>query len=503
MKPIPAPTLLRQMCRPGDSMIHLIAKVVKSRPCRSLLTLAFVGMFWAGWWLWPESPARLVRLSPPYTIVEGFTPGGRNVLLASSKYAQPKDGFRLASVDGLRPIIADELLPCDVAFDPTHTRLWAGPDEPRKGNQRIISIDVNRKPLHLQSTEQSQNWFRFVLWSADGTRVGFAGYIEPGITVFDSDTGQRVIERTDLARPWALSSDGRYLLATKFTYSNHETVVACDLSSGRDIYEIPVAPFVVREITLSTDGKTLVVNSSPAQELGRAIQVFDGQTGHLRGTLQVNASTWDGVTMSPCGRIVAVDQNDGSDRSVWDVSVSPPTCLDSQIGRPIRDVTFSKFAATMFIRRGLARESWELRDIATRDVIGRDVSNDDRSSPTENVRVEDERFATVTWANPPRLPNQFITIARKLFGWSFSDVTTTDVIDMRDGRTRHVAGHDGRLRKGADEIWTESDGSEPCYFVWPLAEPRPPWWLWLMTAFGAVVLGKTYLLKPDRGGGRI
>jgi hypothetical protein len=429
---------------------------------RSLPAL-IVGATWLAWWIIPERPLRTCPLGTTDYCEPTLRPanGQWAIIVPSNRGIPSGHDFVLR-------------------FDPVQGRVERMPTPHR---------------VHDVRAPDASLW----AWSDIDGRIHVASL---------PDNRPLLTTPPDRKRPirwFQISPDGRWLLVNNET---NERIDVWDVANG------------TKCATLADEGGTiwciLCGFSSPdrmrvpwldqTQPRVRAT-VYQLPSGSVVETIEIPCEKGQKAYCPTDDSLLVVYGGPQRKKTAWDVSASPAHQMVNMPRAEIMASPDGRFRVTWPVWSDVG-EDWEVTNAVTGDVILRasDASGTKRQIMSPYGFSADGRFLVFfrclpATTFPAWTPTWFVNCCRALgYGQDRFSVVLCDPTSGREVRELpginvvYIAPH-------GDRIWLLPEmqaGSQKILEEWPITPLRPPWWLWTLTAVGAVWYARCVWRRPVR-----
>jgi WD40 repeat protein len=501
-----------------------------------LLALALAAA-WAGWWLGPWRP-RTCWSRPSKSVGPAvLSPSGTSLLAVECRetngFGPVYDSFRLWDLATGREVFAVNSpsgVSLDQAFAPDGS--WLAAHDGRGGITIRDTADGHLR-LTIPPAEAPGgvvfHWGKFAVSQDGRTLACWPDGGDPGVQLWDLATGRLAATFDHAHDAAAFAPDGRTLAAAVIPNPGEPNgVMLWDVARGREVgcfsngtIERPTF------LTFSPDGRRLaVVTHSWAgdrMDVNRyTVILWDLADGRPRATVTAELRNQPSPVcaprpfqFSPDGRFLMI-REEGTGL-FWDLSADPPRNLDHLLGGtvlnsqgPPNGFQYPLFNApgTCFVVPGPEPQSWVIHDAATLAPVATcRVGGIGFQAPV--ISPDGRLMAAAVGSSLAKPPVWEVWLANLLGRPTplFGPPSRATVFDLTTGAEL------GRVPSGStllgfspdgQSLWSYSQNPDPTsggwaleVQQWALPSPRPPLWLFAVTALG-VLLGVADVWRAHR-----
>lgn len=314
-----------------------LRRLTGPRGRRSLLLLLVAGL-WAGWYWLPARP-RVEWTAPSAGYIAPAIATG-----AAWVATEPGgDGRGPVAVWDVATARLSQRLP---AGEEGPAALLAAPDgrllaiEDRRGRLTVWDPLVGRSLAKLDTSPPGELWWavarRNVGFSPDGRWLAYERPDGAAVEVWDTVAGRHHATLAGACRPFTFARDGRTLA----TAAVATMLTIWDVDTGRARVRLEDPQVRVAGLGFAPDGKRLAIWAGWRTYQGPGSppwgwQLLDASTGAAIARVSHAVRTIFDYTpeFSRDGRLLVL-RGDRGRELLWDVTTSPPLCLDSQVALP-------------------------------------------------------------------------------------------------------------------------------------------------------------------------
>jgi len=444
-----------------------------------ILPALIIAAAWWGWWLFGDGPVNVSRPPEPiqaYLRELGRT--GRTVVESATQSEIPESIIWRELETGRFIIPPGELIDVWTHISDNEETLIVTPSQ-----------TYHPGPIKLYD-RSTLRMTELPVWNTTGWgwSIGYAGNrlvyesTDNSVIVVDLNTHKVTHRFQDLRAPLKLCPEGRFLVAP----TDDVTLVMRDLDTGREFIRPPDKPFgKFLEIVVGPGGRRVSLNRHEIDDKGNKLLGMEIWSTDPAGQWQIPEPEW-GCHANLKNGYFSIPTDVGPTCRLWDINTWPPKELLNRTGPMAAPIPrFSQDGKSVF-GFDKTKKEWQVSDAQTFDIIRSGRMPD----KWKQAGLEHHYIRIISDATPP---GPWICQLIKMFPFlGQRSKTQLTFIDLSTSSSPRVIPRDRCFySENVNFVWTTSaSGDDGVYELWSLTPPRPPWWLWTLSALVGLWYGR-------------
>lgn len=453
-----------------------------------ILPALILAAAWWGWWLFGDGPIKVSR--PPEPMVAQVWNVGRKgrTVLEYPKTSATAESFIWRDLESGNFIIPPaDLIKFWAHISDNEVTLIVTPNKDDPGTFPIKLYDRSTGRMTVLPDRIATGWG----WSTNcaGNRLVYQS-TDKSVIVVDLDTHKITHSFRDLRAPFKLCPDGRFLVGP----TNETTLVMRDLDTGREFIRPPDKPLGNKlEIDVGPGGRRIGLDRHARDDNDRKTDGTEIWSTDPSGLWQNPEPEWECHVDLMNGYITAFT-DDGLNSRLWNMNTWPPNEIVNRTGPIAATLPRITQDGTRAFSVDKTKKEWQVSDAHTFDIIRSGRMPDKwKQAGLEHhyIRIISDATPVAPWIS------QLITMFPFLGQRSKTQLT---FIDLSTSSSPRVIPRDRSFcSEDINFVWTTSaNGDDGVYELWSLTPPRPPWWLWTMSALIGLWYGRKVMRSVAR-----